>query len=235
MFQPGSVNSGGTWQLAQPALPLKTRLRAPRPPRRSCLPAAAGAGMAELVEMQGGELGGDEIRLAAHVAEAVRRGDGELVASFSRGSKNVPLPCISRLATKAFQCVTEPQPVQVCRFTPARPKAGGISVAAARRPDGTPCRRGSARRRTCPAPSCAAPAAPSPRPRRAVGERLQFGASAMIAPTSRSRLAQPSQPAADARRERVVHGRVAQRAVNADRPSCLASSKKPVRRRPRSA
>ena len=42
----------------------------------------------------------------------------------------MPWPCISRLATKAFQCVTEPQPVQVCRLTPARPNAGGISVAA---------------------------------------------------------------------------------------------------------
>src|SRR5262249_39649295 len=38
--------------------------------------------------------------------------------------------CISRLATKAFQWVTEPQPVHVCRLTPARPKAGGRSVAA---------------------------------------------------------------------------------------------------------
>ena len=33
-------------------------------------------------------------------------------------------------ATNAFQCVTDPQPVQVCRLTPARPNAGGISVAA---------------------------------------------------------------------------------------------------------
>ena len=45
--------------------------------------------------------------------------------------RSVPLPCISSTATNAFQCVTEPQPVQVWRFTPARPKAGGISVAAA--------------------------------------------------------------------------------------------------------
>src|SRR4051794_24893920 len=40
-----------------------------------------------------------------------------------------PTPCISRFATNAFQCGTEPQPVQVCRFTPPRPKAGGINVA----------------------------------------------------------------------------------------------------------
>ena len=40
-------------------------------------------------------------------------------------------PCrASRFATNAFQYVTEPQPVQVWRLTPARPNAGGISVAA---------------------------------------------------------------------------------------------------------
>lgn len=43
---------------------------------------------------------------------------------------NVPCPCISRLATSAFQWVTEPHPVHVCTFTPARPNAGGMSVAA---------------------------------------------------------------------------------------------------------
>jgi hypothetical protein len=48
----------------------------------------------------------------------------------SRGSKNVPLPIISRFATNAFQCVTEPQPVYVCSPTPARPNAAGNSVAA---------------------------------------------------------------------------------------------------------
>src|SRR6185437_8695105 len=51
---------------------------------------------------------------------------GNCEASFKRGSKNLPLPCISRVATKAFQCGTEPQPIQVCRFTPPKPKAGGI-------------------------------------------------------------------------------------------------------------
>jgi hypothetical protein len=49
----------------------------------------------------------------------------------SRGSKKVPLPCISRFATNAFQYVTVPQePVQVCWFTPASPKAAGFNVAA---------------------------------------------------------------------------------------------------------
>src|SRR5262249_89762 len=54
---------------------------------------------------------------------------GNCCALFRRGSQNLPTPCISRLATNAFQCGTEPQPVQVCRFTPPRPKAGGIKLA----------------------------------------------------------------------------------------------------------
>src|SRR5207245_11773852 len=55
---------------------------------------------------------------------------GNWVALSRRESKNVPFPCISRLATKAFQYVAEPKPVQVLRLTPARPNAGGISTAA---------------------------------------------------------------------------------------------------------
>src|SRR5262245_65927191 len=54
---------------------------------------------------------------------------GNCAALFSRGSQNRPAPCISRLATDAFQCGTDPHPVQVCRLTPPRPNAGGISVA----------------------------------------------------------------------------------------------------------
>src|SRR5436853_3711434 len=54
---------------------------------------------------------------------------GNCAALFSRGSKKRPLPCISRLATNAFQCGTEPQPSQVCRLTPPNPNAGGINVA----------------------------------------------------------------------------------------------------------
>src|ERR1700694_3282057 len=55
---------------------------------------------------------------------------GNLAGSFNLGSKKVPWPCISRFATNAFQYVVEPHPVQGPRFTPARPKAGGINVAA---------------------------------------------------------------------------------------------------------
>ena len=39
------------------------------------------------------------------------------------------MPCISRFPTKAFQCGTDPHPVHVCRLTPPRPNAAGISVA----------------------------------------------------------------------------------------------------------
>lgn len=48
---------------------------------------------------------------------------------FNRGSQNRPFPCISKFATNAFQRGTDPQPLQVWRFTPARPKAGGIKLA----------------------------------------------------------------------------------------------------------
>ena len=58
---------------------------------------------------------------------------------------------------------------------------------------GRPCRRGGARRRTSPAPSSRARPARWPRRRRAGRRRGgRLGASAMIAPTSRSRFAQPS-------------------------------------------
>ena len=58
---------------------------------------------------------------------------------------------------------------------------------------GTPCRPGTARRRTCPDPRRRAPCAPSPR-RCAAATRPAAGSGTrpMIAPTLRSRLAQPS-------------------------------------------
>jgi hypothetical protein len=46
---------------------------------------------------------------------------GYLFGSFRRGSKNVPLPCISLLATNAFQYVIDPKPVYVARSTPFSP------------------------------------------------------------------------------------------------------------------
>src|SRR5215472_10910391 len=54
---------------------------------------------------------------------------GNCVLSLRRGSQNLPIPCKSRLATNAFQCGTEPQPVQVWRLTPPSPNAGGIKLA----------------------------------------------------------------------------------------------------------
>ena len=53
---------------------------------------------------------------------------GNLLASSRRESTKLPFPCISRLATKAFQYVVEPKPVEVLRFTPASPKAAGIKT-----------------------------------------------------------------------------------------------------------
>jgi hypothetical protein len=74
MFEPGSVKSGGTWQLAHRPRPLS-------------LAALRGLGVeaafwwrgcrdGELVEVEGSELRGDEVGRATHVAEA--GGDREL-------------------------------------------------------------------------------------------------------------------------------------------------------------
>src|SRR5215467_12449159 len=47
---------------------------------------------------------------------------GNCATLFRRGSQNLPLPCIARFATNAFQWGTEPQPVQVWRFDTAKSK-----------------------------------------------------------------------------------------------------------------
>ena len=63
--------------------------------------------------------------------DPLRAATGYCAGSLKRGSKKVTrVPCIWVAATYAFQYGTDPDPVQVCRFTPARPKAGGSSVPA---------------------------------------------------------------------------------------------------------
>src|SRR3954468_9098585 len=118
---------------------------------------------------------------------------GNLVASSRRGSKKLPMPCISRTATKAFQYGTEPQPVYVWRLTPASPYAGGMSVAAVlpsgRKP--LPSRNSSASNLPGPHAARTFLTVAASTPSRSV-TGLRFGASEMIAPTLRSRLGQPS-------------------------------------------
>jgi hypothetical protein len=66
--------------------------------------------------MQRAELRRDEILLAqpwAHVAEPAAAATGNLIASFSLGSKKVPIPRSCVAATYAFQYGTDPQPVHV--------------------------------------------------------------------------------------------------------------------------
>src|SRR5688572_32073753 len=58
-LRPGSVKSGGTWQVAHLALPSKTALPACAA-ARSKLPAGA-AGVGKEIKVQGGELRGDAI------------------------------------------------------------------------------------------------------------------------------------------------------------------------------
>src|SRR4030095_2002239 len=55
---------------------------------------------------------------------------GYFAGLFKRGSKKIPFPCISRLATNEFQYLMLPHPVYVTRFIPFRPNAAGIRLAA---------------------------------------------------------------------------------------------------------
>ena len=81
--------------------------------------------------MKRGQFRGNQVRIIFDMSKAGLGSNRKLCRIIQTlGSKNVPFPCISKLATKAFQWLTEPHPVQVCRFTPARPNAGGMSTAA---------------------------------------------------------------------------------------------------------
>src|SRR5215472_11622126 len=192
-FQPGSVKIGGTWHVEHSA-----------GPSNSALPAAAIAGLNE----PGGGLGAlsdssyacnpgnwgvTRSGLFTTCPKPFAAAMGNCWALSSRGSKNVPLPCISRTATNAFQYGIEPQPVQVCRLMPARPKAGGISVAAERPSGWNPLPSRSSSASNLPGPHAlrtfctVATSVPSSD---AMGCR--FGANPIMAPTFRSRLAQPS-------------------------------------------
>src|SRR6516225_1073978 len=192
-FQPGSVKSGGTWHVAHSA-----------GPSNSALPAAAIAGLNEPGGGLGalrdssyacspGSLGVTRSGLATTCPKPFAAAIGNCLALSSRGSKNVPWPCISRTATNAFQYGIEPQPVYVCRLIPARPKAGGISAAAERPLGWNALPSSSSSASNLPGPhafSTLWTVATSVCSRSAMGCRL--GANPMMAPTFKSRLAQPS-------------------------------------------
>src|SRR3954468_12437593 len=196
MFQPGSEYVGPRWHEAHPA-----------PPSKSRLPRAAAAWLNELL----GGFGAFSDSWYACSAGSLSRtrsfwppwtrtwpnrffaAIGNFAALSRRSSVKSPWPCISRIATNAFQYGIEPQPVYVWRFTPARPYAGGISVAALR-PSGW---------KALPSMNSSASNLPGPHDARTfltVGTStpstpatgLRFGAAEMIAPTLRSRLGQPS-------------------------------------------
>src|SRR3954471_4284383 len=123
----------------------------------------------------------------------LRAATGNFAASSRRSSVKLPCPCISRFATNAFQYGIEPHPVYVCRFTPARPYAGGISLAAVlpsgRKP--LPSRNSSASNLPGPHAARTFLTVAASTPSRSV-TGLRFGASETIAPTWRSRLGRPS-------------------------------------------
>src|SRR5215469_9453098 len=192
-FQPGWVKIGGTWHVEHCAGPSNSAL--PRAAAAGSNDPGGGAGALSdsSYACNPGSLGVTRSGLATTCPKPFAAATGNCWALSSRGSKNVPWPCISRTATNAFQYGIEPQPVQVCRLTPARPKAGGISAAEVF-PLGW---------NALPSRSSSASNLPGPHALRtlctvatlvfssfAIGCR--FGANPMMAPTFRSRLAQPS-------------------------------------------
>src|SRR5215813_338959 len=192
-FQPGSVKIGGTWHVEHSACPSNSFL--PRAAAAGSNDPGGGAGALSdsSYACSPGSLGVTRSGLATTCPKRFAAAMGNWSALSSRGSKHVPLPCISRTATNAFQYGIEPQPVQVCRLTPASPKAGGISVAA-ERPSGW---------NALPSRISSASNLPGPHELRtfctvatsvcsSVAKGCRFGASPMMAPTFRSRLAQPS-------------------------------------------
>src|SRR5207248_2732624 len=110
-FQPGWVKIGGTWHVAHSA-----------GPSNSFLPAAAIAALNEpggglgarsdsSYACRPGSLGVTRSGLATTCPKPFAAAIGNCLALSSRGSKNVPWPCISSTATNAFQYGIEPQPV----------------------------------------------------------------------------------------------------------------------------
>src|SRR5215467_4867891 len=192
-FQPGSVKIGGTWHVEHSAGPSNSALPLAAIAALNDPAGGLGARSDNSYACSPGSLGVTRSGLFTTCPKPFAAAMGNCWALSSRGSKNVPLPCISRTATNAFQYGIEPQPVQVCRLMPARPKAGGISVAA-ERPSGwnpLPSRSSSASNLPGPhAPRTFCTVATSTPSRLAMGCR--FGANPMMAPTFRSRLAQPS-------------------------------------------
>src|SRR5215469_1548408 len=192
-FQPGWVKIGGTWHVEHCAGPSNSAL--PRAAAAGSNDPGGGAGALSdsSYACNPGSLGVTRSGLATTCPKPFAAATGNCWALSSRGSKNVPWPCISRTATNAFQYGIEPQPVQVCRLTPARPKAGGISVAAERPLGWNPLPSRSSSASNLPGPHAlrtlctVATLTPS---RLAMGCR--FGANPIMAPTFRSRLAQPS-------------------------------------------
>ena len=132
-FQPGSVNSGGTWQVAQPAFAVEERLaalgrRRVEAARRRLRRRQRAAGR----PCSAGELRRDQVawrvgRARTRCSAATGNCVGVVEARVDEGALAVHLQV--RRRTRSSR-VTEPQPVHVCRLTPARPNAGGISVAA---------------------------------------------------------------------------------------------------------
>src|SRR5215218_8027015 len=101
MFQPGSVYSGGTWHVEHFAFPLKSALPRRLATSNGCC-SAEGAGIFNWYTCKAASLDVVKSGVSRLLPKLFLAAMGNLTASFSRGSQNVPLPCISRFETKAF-------------------------------------------------------------------------------------------------------------------------------------
>jgi ribosomal protein L34E len=84
----------------------------------------------KLIKRKSGELRSDKVRRIPYVSETIRCGYRKLRGVVQSRIEESPTTVHFQVSHKRIQWVTEPQPVHVCRFIPANPKAGGINVAA---------------------------------------------------------------------------------------------------------
>src|SRR6185312_11821466 len=147
----------------------------------------------ELIPMQRRNLGAHQVRIGTHVVEPRAGCDRKLTGIAQTRVRESAFAVHFDSRHKSIPIWNGAQPVQVCRLTPARPNAGGISVAAVfpsgRKP--LPSRNNSASNFPGPQAANTLRTAPWSTPRRPA-TALRSGARLTIAPTFRSRLAQPS-------------------------------------------
>ena len=217
-FQPGSVKSGGTWQVAHAPCPSKIALPARGRGRVEDAGRRLRRGKRELVEVERRELRRDQVGLVARRCPKPALGRDRELLRVVEPRRRRTSPCRASRGWRRTHSSRSPSPspVHVCEVDAGEPERGRDQRRRACLPSG---------RKALPSRNSSASNLPGPQlastfvdgrlvDAEQVGERLQVRAPATtIAPTLRSRFGQPSSRLADAGRERVVDGRVAERAL----------------------